>query len=572
MILPALVKRYEEIATPPGWQNREVSYGIDIDENGQLLDIIPLETEEIINKKKVMKKRVCLLPLAFVRSSNANVVVNFLWDSGEYLLGLKPIKFETATTFYTNLLGSIDTPQAKAICAYFNNGIPHLTDSMLDKMKKPKPEAANFIFIFKGEHINYSNEPIRNAWDAHNTETNNADELVMCSVTGQLDIPQYAHNQIRIRGQGNAGPLIGANAESFTSYGKTAKDRAADIGKNAAFAYFSALEGLIKNPDHYKYLGSDTMLYWAEGGSNECEREFSKAIDPSIDDELDELDTPIEFDDEQDLNETMTRISQLRGVDDIDFSRKFHVLCLSPNAARVSVRFYLADSFGNFIQRIREHYQYMEIVSDGRTKSKRFPIWVILSETTIKKSASDAHPLLAGQMMRQILQGQPYPLTLYNAILGRIRAGDNINQCKAAIIKAILIKNYDAKEVTTVALNQESTNQAYVLGRLFAVLESLQNRANQGATIRERYFASASTNPGSVFPTLLKLSFHHMAKLDSAVFYEKLIGDLLGCVKDDKPFPAALNLENQGKFILGYYHQRQDLFKSKKGKEEGNNE
>jgi CRISPR-associated protein Csd1 len=228
-------------------------------------------------------------------------------------------------------------------------------------------------------------------------------------------------------------------------------------------------------------------------------------------------------------------------------------------------------TFGNLITNIQAHYNRLEIVTDGRTPFRFLPVWLLLSETTIKKKPADASPLLGGQLLQCILTGTNYPFTVYHSILTRIRAGEEINRIKAAIIKAVLIKNYYEREVTTVALNEQSSNKPYVLGRLFAVLERLQENANGSATIRSRYFASASANPGNVFPTLLKLSVHHTEKLDNAVFFEKLMTELLGRLDDVQPFPPVLNLESQGMFILGYYHQRQVFFTKKdKGEEPGN--
>ena len=162
-------------------------------------------------------------------------------------------------------------------------------------------------------------------------------------------------------------------------------------------------------------------------------------------------------------------------------------------------------------------------------------------------------------------------MTLYNAILTRIRAGEDINKTKASIVKAVLIRNYNEQEVTTVALNTQISNTPYTLGRLFSVLEKLQKEASGGnlsSTIRDKYFATACANPASVFPTVLKLSMHHAAKLDNAVFYEKLKTELLGKLDAETPFPKALSLDDQGRFILGYYHQTQDFYTKKENKTE----
>ena len=217
----------------------------------------------------------------------------------------------------------------------------------------------------------------------------------------------------------------------------------------------------------------------------------------------------------------------------------------------------------------------MEIVKSGQDKFKYVPIWVILSETTVTKKSADASPLLGGQLYRSIISNARYPTTLFQAILTRIRAGDEINKTKAAVIKAILIRNYNESEVTTVALNNQTDNKPYTLGRLFSTLEQLQQQASGGglnATIRDKYFTSACANPSNVFPTLLKLSNHHAAKLDDSRYFEILKSELLFKLDVDAPFPSALSLEDQGRFILGYYHQRQFFYTPKKDKEINDNE
>jgi CRISPR-associated protein Csd1 len=318
---------------------------------------------------------------------------------------------------------------------------------------------------------------------------------------------------------------------------------------------------LLKSEKNRQYIGGDTLVYWAEGeGETEAEA-FSCFSNPTEDDS-------------EKLSAIMGRISQGQPVDldGCDFQKPFYLLCLSPNAARISVRFFHVGTFGKIIAKIAEHYGNLELYSAQKETFKYLPPWILLSETTVKGSASDAAPLLGGQLMRSLLLGERYPITLFNAILTRIRSGSEINRAKSAVIKAVLIRNYKESEVSIMALNPESTNAAYVLGRLFSVLERLQAQANKSANIRERYFASACANPCSVFPTLLKLSTHHSAKLDNAVFYEKLKTDLLGRLESENPFPAAFSLDNQGRFILGYYHQTQELFTSKKEKETTENE
>jgi CRISPR-associated protein Csd1 len=565
VIIQALVKRYEDTQeTPQGWQKQEVSYALDLSEDGKLLDIILLETPEPGGKKKTnMKKQVLTLPSTGSGRSgkNAYETAYFLCDNGSYMLGLDSRKFEAAQRLHNTLLKDVHTPAAQAIKAYFSAGIPVFPYSIEEKNASQK----KFIFMVNGKRIDYNDcgAEIIHAWALAQVIDS---EQIRCLVTGEMDNIKRLHDKVELRGVSmGKTPLISMNDQtSFRSYGKIPADPPAEIGEKAAFAYVSALNSLLNSRKNRQFIGRDTLVYWAESGAGAEEEVFSWVSDPSEDD-ADKLDA------------LMKRAASGLPIvqEDCNLNSRFYLLCLSPNAGRISVRFFYVDSFGAILSNNITHYRRMEIVKAGKDCFRFQPAWMILSETTVKKQAPDVAPLLGGQYMRSILTGGRYPLTLYQSILNRVRAGELINKTKAAIVKAVLIKNYNESEVTTVALNTKTDNKPYALGRLFSVLEQLQQRASGGelsSTIRDRYFSSACANPGSVFPTLLKLSVHHSAKLDNAVYFERLKGELLGKLDVETPFPSALSLDDQGRFILGYYHQTQDHFTSKKDKEEQNND
>ena len=252
---------------------------------------------------------------------------------------------------------------------------------------------------------------------------------------------------------------------------------------------------------------------------------------------------------------------------------KFYILGISPNAARLSVRFFYRSTFGEIVRNLKKHYDDIRIVSDGSNKWGDIPLWALLRETVNLKS-TDKNPLpqLAGDVAKSMLSGGRYPETLMNQTMIRIRAENNITCGRAGIIKAYLIRNTDGlpdrrfiMEVAQMNLNAESSYSPYVLGRLFAVLERIQQVASPGinATIKDRFFNSACSTPASVFPILLKLSNSHMKKMDTgkAVYWSKQTGDLIEKLGTD--FPAHHTLQEQGTFILGYYHQRQKFFEKK---------
>jgi len=563
MIVSALVKRYEDMGGVPfGWQKRGVSYALNIDENGRLLDVVQLET---VDEKK-RKKHYRILPKETPRSSGLKAA--FLCDNGSYFLGLDEKhgeeKFNKARDLHASVLENTNNPFAKAILAYFKAGILYNHEQFINVASIDEKTAKSALFIFQvnGCFADFEDATLRIAWNTYCDSESGKAERSLCLVTGQKTAMERVHGKIKFGKTAGGATFIGVNKDSFASYGKTREDRAADISEYAAFAYVTALNDLLKDRNHHRSIGGDTLVYWAEKGGETEENLFENLLDP-----------PAGVDDEKAISDVVARIAQGDQISECKPQRKFYLLCLSSNTARISVRFFHTDNFGDLVRHIKSHYDRLEIVNNDREHTQFLPLWKILKETTLAaESATKASPLLGGQLLSSILVGSVYPLTLYNAILIRIMAGDAINRTKSAVIKSVQIQNFKEWEVTTVGLNEQSDNQSYVLGRLFSVLERLQEKANGSANVRERYFTSACANPKVVFPRLLNLSVHHAAKVDNAIFFEKLKGELLAKLDDKNPFPAALGLENQGKFILGYYHQTQWFFTKKEKREELVNE
>jgi CRISPR-associated protein Csd1 len=581
VIIQSLVRRYEDTAdVKPGWQKRGVAYALELSENGTLLGIRSLGAP---SEKKTAKMTLVLPEAAGRSGKKAYETAYFLCDDSGFMLGIDPKKFESARKLHTGLLGDIDVPAAKAITAYFTAGAPaHTVNPNADKpdiadsytfhlaggnviIADKDMTGAKFVFMVNGKRVDYADgdSKIIDAWESSLRQNG---EQRLCLVTGELDSIIRLHYKVGLNGVTmGSQPLISMNDQtSFRSYGSTPKDPAAQIGEKAAFAYATALNGLLADSNHHKSLGGDTLVYWAEGSDEKEAETFSLMANPAG------------GDDDKTLTAIMEQISQGKRtyIEGIKWEKQFYILCLSPNAARISVRFFYVNNFGNIIEKISEHYANLEIYSSRDEKYKYIPYWILLSETTIKKSASDAAPLLGGQLLNSILTGTAYPMTLYNATLTRIRAGEEINRTKAAIIKAAMIRNFNdnkESEETTVALNPNSDDRAYTLGRLFATLEREQSNAAGGslnATIRDKYFTSACANPKIAFVTLLKLSMNHAKKLGkNSIWLEKLKSELLAKLDDLNPYPASQSLEEQGKFILGYYHQTQEFFTSKKDKE-----
>lgn len=308
-------------------------------------------------------------------------------------------------------------------------------------------------------------------------------------------------------------------------------------------------------------FGDTTVVFWAEDGEEAYQEVFGWSLEPPKDNQ-EEIKNIFK-------NLRLQKAINIEGIE-LNKNQRFYILGLAPNAARLSVRFYYEDSFGNLLENMQKHYQRMELVKPSWEEREYLGTGAMLYETVNQKSKDKKTvPNLPGALLRAILSDSRYPENLYSSTLIRIRAEQGkITWGRAAIIKAYLIKNHQLeKGEKFVGLNEETNDTAYVLGRLFAVLEAVQEEANPGvnATIRDRYFNSACATPGAVFPILMKLKNSHIRKIErqkigKKVYLENLLTQLMGKIED---FPKRLTLEEQGHFILGYYHQVQKRYEKK---------
>jgi CRISPR-associated protein Csd1 len=395
-----------------------------------------------------------------------------------------------------------------------------------------------------------------------------------------------------VRGaQRKGASLVSFNLDAFTSYGLEQGSNA-PVSKRVASGYGVALNYLLsdQNPNRKIYLGDTTVVYWAESADKRYASEFLRLINPEFIEESPEEETSKrDKGAEKFMRDVAEKIEQGKAIDleglkreGLDENTRFYVLGLAPNAARLAVRFFLTEPFGVFAERIMQHYEDLKIEKEFANQPDYLSPYRILVECVSPKVTKRDEELerfwslLGGALMRAILTGAPYPEGLYAAILNRIRHDSDetnekgktrsvkINYVRAAYIKAHLLRKYRRQghnpyqEALQMSLNESFTHPAYVLGRLFAVLEKAQREAigqNINATIKDRYFTSACATPASVFPTLLRLAHHWTAKAEYGSAIDRQIQSLLDML-DARPLPSRLTLEEQGVFVLGYYHQR----------------
>ena len=570
MILQSLVQLYEDLAEQgriarPGWASTKVQWALSIDENGSLLQVIPLLEQE---EGKKPRPRQMDLPAHAEHSSN--IAPSFLCDNSSYFLGTdqkgKPERskrcFYSAAELHHIILDNVDHSDAKAVLHFFDRWQPDQTavhPALKDNLEQVI-SGGNLIFYHEG-HFVHEEPVIRASWQKF--YQGQASEERICLVTGQLDQIAILHPAIKgIDGAKSTGAkMVSFDKPAFCSYGKE-QGRNAPVGQYASFAYTAALNHLLADRDHVQKIGDTTIVCWAAGAKPQYPALSLAAIFGSA---------PPQGMDENAVRSAVRRLAEGLPCPELDLEpeRPFYILGLAPNAARLSVRFFYRDTFGKLMQNVNAHHTRMEIVRPANDPYETIPLWAMLRETVNPNSRDKAaSPVLSGAAARAIFTGSLYPAALLESTMLRIRAERKITRGKAAIIKAYYLRNKNTQcpeEVLTVSLNETSTNVPYNLGRLFALYEAAQEAANPGinSTIRDKYFNSAASTPGTIFPVLTNLYQKHLRKLpmERRVYLEKQVTQIMGNLPEI--FPVRLTLPEQGAFQLGYYHQTQKRFTKK---------
>lgn len=591
MILQELVKYYEALAERgeialDGWSKEKVSYSLELDREGKPLKILSLGVEEENGKGKTVRKpKLMEVPERVSRTSG--VSANFLCDNAKYMLGIsgdasdrKSQECFTATKEkLMDILQDCDGPAASALKKFFQSWDPSRAEELSDlKDKEYRDEitkAGNLVFSIEGEYAHETPE-LKQAWESWRKRAGDSRERRRCLVTGELSEIARTHTPIKgiKNAQTSGAALVSFNAPAFYSYGKEQSFNA-PVGRYAMFAYTTALQFLLSQKEQKVQLGDLCLLFWAESGEEEYGEIFSSCMGGREDNQ-------------EIVRNVLRNIAGKQGVDykgvHLDPEQNFCILGLSGNAGRLAVRLFLKNSFGDILRNFQRFYEELEIAGP-KWEEEQPALWKLLGETVNQNSREKSiPPALGSGCLQAILMHGKFPASLYHGILIRIRAdqGENkINGRRAALIKAILLRNYGelylGKGEDFVALNENCRDRAYILGREFAVLEKIQEAANPGinATIRDRYFNSACGTPAMVFPLLFRLKESHIRKIRNgnpgmAVFYERILTELQGMLEVSESvgaFPSRLSLNEQGMFILGYYHQRQKFYEKKEGGE-----
>lgn len=563
MILQALSDYYRRKTAepgsglaPPGFERKAIEFVILLDRDGGVVNLEDAREQE--GKKRT--GHAYLVPQGEKRSSG--IAANLLWDNAEYVLGLvqkgKPERAAQAhQAFVARIrdgLGELDDPGVNAVLRFYERGgLAMLEDfaAWPDLQQSP----GNITFRLQGDGDLVCQRPaVRRIIESAGATT----AETLCLVSGEPDTLARLHPSIKgVWGAQSSGAnIVSFNLDAFSSFNKE-QGANAPVGERAAFAYTTALNHLLQSGSRQRLqVGDASTVFWAERRTS-LEDDFADLFGEPAKDAPD-----------SNANKIRALYQSVRqgGFTPDDDQNLFYVLGLAPNASRIAIRFWQRDTVANIARRILAHFD--DIAIDHAPHEPDYPsLFRLLVHTAVQGKADNIPPNLGGDFLRAVLEGRPYPATLLQAAVRRNRAERQVDYYRAALIKGCLnrqnsLNPFMEKELA-VSLDPENPSPGYRLGRLFAVLEKVQQEAQPGinATIRDRFYGAASANPLAVFATLMKLKNHHLAKLENPRFaarYERLIGEIVDGIQE---FPAQLPLREQGLFSIGYYHQRQAFYR-----------
>ena len=535
-----------------GRELKEIGFLIVIDKNGNFLRFEDRRKDKKQAQKFLVKKSV---------GRSSAPVANYLYDNSAYVFGYsdKGDAMKYFDTFKRKVKdiyeAKPDNNDLKAIWQFYQESPTALQVRMQqdplwdDIVKNLNKKYSTFSFLINSDtQIVAEKDELLDLLK----EDNSSDEQI-CLVSGDKGITVETTTATMIPGSQATAKLVAFQVKSgYDSYGKE-KGANAPISEKAEFAYTTALNHLLSADSRNKFMvGNRTFLFWAskdDDASRQAEESIFSMF--GFNDADDDPNRKIEQ-----VRKVFTAIYS--GVLKTSLDDKFFILGLAPNSARIAVTYWAEIPLRDFAERIKRHFDDMEIT--GALKPY-FGLRSMLSAVTLGGKSSEATPNLPEAIVKSIFQGLPYPYTLFAGCMRRIRAEQSIYTGRAAIIKAYLNRLNDNEQKINVMLDKENQNPGYLCGRLFAVLDKVQEDANNLHSIRERYMNSASATPAAVFATILNLSSHHSENLNEGrkIYFEKLKQEIINKLPADG-FPAHLDLQDQGRFFVGYYHQRQDFF------------
>ncbi len=570
---------------PEGYSKINISYLICLSIDGELKDIIPYFKTVEIKGKEIQRPIEEIFP---ERVSTPKIESYFLEHRPTYIFGLEVIKRNNELTLdvtdkseksfnsfveVNSVLQEIDSPLAKAIYNFLMRWIPanEITNSiLLSKIKDI--QGSYFCFCLEDDItlLAHKDTEILKKWEETFRTQDNDNITDYCSVCGEyLPIARIHDNLKGIKGAQSAGAnIVCCKEDSGESYCKT-QGMIASISFKVMKQYTSAFNYLSDSRNNKYVLGDMTLLFWAETSEkSEIYEEIFAYINgfgfQTKDNASDNIKACL-------MNFAHGKMPDIDAMG-LNADTKFYILGVKPNSSRLSIKLFLCNTFGNILNNVQKHIQGIKLYE----AQERIPkIYQILMETISPKTKDKPNPALESQLIINVIKGTMYPDNLLASLISRIKTDQDeeknkfvkINEIRVGMIKEYLNRKQKITgkgEIITMALNNETKDPAYLCGRMFAILEKLQSDAigNVNAGLKAKYFGSACSTPAMVFPRLIKLAQNHIAKLDNGFYLESKISEIINNIEGD--FPKTLSIEEQGRFVLGYYQQNKDLY-TKKG-------
>ncbi|WBW49926.1 type I-C CRISPR-associated protein Cas8c/Csd1 [Peptoniphilus equinus] len=595
MLIQGLVNYYDILAeegkfAKTGYANVPIDYLVVLDPDGKMVGLTEHTKMAMVGKKEKAVPKTLVMPK---RHDIPGIHANILEHRALYIFGLnfedgrltpedrthKAVKSHEAFVATTlAFIEGMDSPLINAFRQFVLNWCPEEeTDNphLLPLGKTISLKRFSFILNASSAKPISDETLIREKYEAMLKAGKGTSQVQgICAVTGEVDEIARLHTKIKGMkgGQSSGQTLVSFNNPSESSYGLTQSFNSS-IGVRAMEAYTETLNYLLSDAAHHCAFGDTTLIFWSEGPGDRPETLLSEAMffaddDRDLNMELTEL--------MKDVSST-TVIAERLDARTIDPDIPFYIVGLKPNATRISVKFIHRSEYAKLMFNIAKHQNDVNIIGNGDQPLPLFWLMKQLErqETTKSSGTKKEDGAMTAKILEAIITGTPYPAKMLKILIHRVRIDPYFRWQRAGMIKACINRNVAKEEELSVALDLENKTPAYLCGRLFAVLELIQRNSSTSdlnRTIKDGYFAQASSKPAVAFPKLLRLSQNHLKKIkrDSAEggkrthrYYENLISQIMD---DLTAFPKLLNLNEQGMFMIGYYHQNQELYKKSNGR------
>lgn len=598
MLIQALCEYHDILAqsgklVPDGYSPVPIHYCVSLRMDGSIAGIYSCETTEIVTDKKGKQKEK-QVPTEITlpkRTQKTGVDANIAEHRPLYLFGLQYDKDKLSAQDRTQkakkshiayveknltFLEGLESPMISAYRAFLTSWKPEdeVENPFLLELGK-KYSTSSYIFSLEGHpEIMLHTEPaLLTKWDSlyHSSQEDTQDILKMqCAVIGEEAPIARIHEKIKgvMGGLATGTVLISYKNSAETSYGKE-QSYNSNISETVMQKYTSTLNYLLKAKNHHIFLEGMTLVFWSMTAKS-AEDDIMSAL----------FQTNYNQTDTNQTGDMLLKLmkqtqkgailsEQIASTYHIDPNVDFYIVGLFPNTSRLSLKFLYHKKYGEILQHIAEHQNDLQIGKELHPVSIGQIFYTLLPPSTKNVTVP---PALTAKIMESVLYGTPYPISLLSHMIKRVKTdtGLSVSRVRAGVIRGCINRyaRRNQKEELQMCLDEQNTNQAYVCGRLFAVLEKLQKDAlgnGINRTIKDAYFASAASKPSLVFPKILKLAQHHLNKVNSPVYYNKCIGEIIALL--DGKFPDTLSLMEQGKFIIGYYQQYESFFEKKEKSE-----